>query len=225
MARQKGIFDDRTSQIEQLICGVKGDLQMLDQKMAAFQRKVHGSGTNQTYQVHARNVATALTTRLAEVTKDFQEALEWRTAALEQQVKRRDIYSAWPQGGSANLLARLPASASGADSVEGGGGGRGGGGMAMQQVYQSSRADAVQHVQETIGELATMFAKMAGLVAAQDEVVASLWDDASSTLANVEAGNEQIARHFKSMSSNRGLILKVLLILVFFVVFFVVFLA
>jgi len=219
MARQKGIFNDRASDISQLTCSVKEDIQMLDQKIDALERKVNGNGRNVNAQAHTKNMVTTLKTRLGEVTKDFKDALEARTVALEQQEKRR---SKWAPGGGmgANPFDRKPQG--NPDDLEGGGGG---GGMAMQQQYQSSRAEAVQNVQKTIGELATMFQKMAVLVTAQEEMVQRIDEDVDTTLHNVEAGQEHLLKYFKYISSNRALILKVFLILIFFVVFFVVFLA
>lgn len=219
MARQKGIFNDKSNEISQLTCSVKEDIQTLDQKIDALEAKVNGKGPNKNYQAHTKNLVTTLKTRLGEVTKDFREALECRTTALEQQDKRRQMYSSGA-GAGANPFDRKPRGQG--DDLEGGGSG---GGMAMQQVYQSSRAEAVQNVQRTIGELAQMFQKMAVLVTAQEEMVQRIDEDVDHTLQNVEAGQEHLLKYFKYISSNRALILKVFAILIFFVVFFVVFLA
>jgi len=219
MAKQKGIFNDKSNDISQLTCSVKDDLQMLDQKIDALERRVNGHGKNKNYQAHTKNSVTTLKTRLGEVANEFREALESRTSALEQQDKRRQMYASGA-GAGADHLRRRPRSSG--DDLEGGGGG---GGVAMQQVYQSSRAEAVQHVQSTIGELATMFQKMAVLVSAQEEGIQRIEEDVDGTLQNVQAGQEHLLKYFKHMSSNRALIIKVLLILIFFVVFFVVFLA
>merc|ERR1740129_1266255 len=93
MARQKGIFNDKSSEISQLTCTVKDDIQMLDQKIDALERRVNSQGKNKNYQAHTKNLVTTLKTRLGEVTKEFRDALECRTTALEQQDKRRQMYS------------------------------------------------------------------------------------------------------------------------------------
>merc|ERR1719188_1442015 len=98
-------------------------------------------------------------------------------------------------------------------------------GQAMQTSYHASRAEAVQNVQKTIGELAQMFQKMAVLVTAQEEMIQRIDSDVDNTLSNVDAAQENLLKYFKYISSNRALIIKVFLILIFFVIFFVVFLA
>merc|ERR1711957_478977 len=112
---------------------------MLDQKIDALESKVNGNGRNVNAQANVKNMITTLKTRLGEVTKDFKEALEARTTSLESQDKRRQMYSSGA-GAGANPFAQKPKG--NADDLEGGGSG---GGQAMQQVYQSSRAEAVQN--------------------------------------------------------------------------------
>lgn len=223
MARQKGIFDDKTFEIQNLTCSVKEGIQMLDQKIGALEKKVNGTGPNRNYQAHTKNLVTTLKTRLGEVTKDFRDALEDRTKALEQQDKRRQIYTPGAGAGKSLFPSRQRAHPSGnADDLEGFGGVQG---MAFQTQFHSSRAESVQNVQKTIGELAQMFKKMAGLVAAQGEMIQRIDEQTDDTRHNVEAGQEHLLKYFKYISSNRTLIMKVLAILIFFVIFFVVFLA
>jgi len=224
MARKKGIFEDKTSEIQELTFGVKQDIQGLNQKIEALERKVKGTGPNRNYQAHSSNMVETLKTRLMEVTKDFKDALEDRTRAMEQQDKRRNIYGAG-QGAAANPFAQRgrPAPSGNAEDLEGGGGG--GGAQAQAMSYQTSRVDAVQSVQRTIGELAQMFQKMAVMVTAQEEMIQRIDHDVDDTLSNVNSAQDDLLKYFHHISSNRGLIIKVFLILIFFVVFFVVFLA
>jgi len=223
MARQRGIFQDKTSEIEDLTHSVKENLQMLTQKIEALEAKAKGAGSNRNQQAHSKNLVDTLKTRLLEVTKDFKDALEDRTTALEHQSKRRELYSA-NQGSAANPFAQRqrPNPSGNPEDLEGGGAMQG---MAVQQAYQSSRAEAVQNVQRTIGELATMFQKMAVLVTAQEEMIQRIDDDVDQANLNLQHGQEHLLKYFQYISSNRGLIIKVFLILIFFVIFFVVFLA
>ncbi|CAL1134903.1 unnamed protein product [Cladocopium goreaui] len=91
--------------------------------------------------------------------------------------------------------------------------------------YHSSRAEAVQSVQKTIGELAQMFQKMAVMVTAQEEMIQRIDHDLDDTLDNATKAQDNLLQYFHYISSNRALIIKVFLILIFFVIFFVVFLA
>jgi len=220
LARSKGIFNDKTSDINQLTFSVKQDITRLNQKIEALTEKAKGSGPNKAYQAHSSNMVDALKTRLLEVTKDFKDALEDRTKALEQQDNRRKMYSAG--GGAANNPFQ-PRALGNPEDLEGGGGG--GRGQAMSMQYATSRVEAVQSVQKTIGELAQMFQKMAVMVTAQEEMIQRIDHDIDDTLSNVNEGQDHLLKYFHHISSNRMLIIKVFLILVFFVIFFVVFLA
>mmetsp|Transcript_36543 Transcript_36543/g.113674 ORF Transcript_36543/g.113674 Transcript_36543/m.113674 type:complete len:287 (-) Transcript_36543:88-948(-) len=220
MARKKGIFEDKTSEIQELTYGVKQDIQMLNQKIEALERRAKGTGPNRNHQAHSSNMVETLKTRLLEVTKDFKDALEDRTKALEQQDKRRNLYCAG-QGAATNPFAQKsrPAPQGNPDDLEGGSGAQA---MALQTSYHSTRAEAVQSVQRTIGELAQMFQKMAIMVTAQEEMIQRIDHDVDDTLSNMNQAQDHLLKYFHHISSNRGLIIKVFLILIFFVAFFVV---
>lgn len=222
MARKKGIFEDKTQEIQELTFGVKQDIQMLNEKIEALERKAKGSGPNRNHQAASSNMVETLKTRLLGVTKDFKDALEDRTKTLEQQGKRRNLYSAG-QGASNLTQGNRPVPLGNPDDPEGGFGGASG--MNLQTSYVTSRVEAVQSVQRTIGELAQMFQKMAVMVTAQEEMIQRIDHDVDDTLSNVNSAQDDLLKYFHHISSNRGLILKVFLILIFFVVFFVVFLA
>lgn len=219
MAKAKGIFNDRTHEIQELTYTIKTDIEQLNQKIEVLERQAKGHGNNRSYTAHSNNMVDTLKTRLLEVTKEFKDALELRTKALESQDSRRQMYS-FSSGNSANPFAQQKPTGNAAD-LEGGPAS----GMAQAQCYHNSRADAVQSVQKTIGELSQMFLKMASLVTAQEEMIQRIDHDVDETLTNVEQGQDHLLKYFQHMSSNRFLIMKVFAILMFFVVFFVVFLA
>jgi len=224
MSKQKGIFNDKTNQIQVLTHTVKQQIQVLNQKIEALESKSKSSGKNKSYQAHASTLVETLKTRLLQVTKEFKDALEDRTKALEQQDIRRQMYSSGA-GAAANPFAGRgkPTPSGNAEDLEGGGGGARA--MSMQQGYHSSRAEAVQSVQKTIGELAQMFQKMAVMVTAQEEMIQRIDHDLDDTLDNATKAQDNLLQYFHYISSNRALIIKVFLILIFFVIFFVIFLA
>lgn len=224
MAKKKSIFNDQTSEIQELTVGVKDSIQVLNQKIEALEGKAKGTGANRNQQAHSKNLMDTLKTRLLEVTKDFKDALEDRTRTLEQQEKRRNMYSAAGSGANPFAQRQRPTPSGNVEDLEGGGGAQAQG-MALQTGYYSSRAEAVQNVQRTIGELAQMFSKMAVLVTAQEEMIQRIDDDVDQANLNLQQGQEHLLKFYQYVSSNRSLIIKVFLILIFFVIFFVVFLA
>lgn len=222
-AKQKGIFKDQTSDIQELTNAVKGEIQVLNQKIEALERKVAGYGQNGNQRVHTKNIVDTLKTRLLETTKEFKDALEDRTKALQHQQQRQQLYGSGGSGG-ANPFAGRQKPCGNADDPEGGGV-PGAQVLGMQSTYHQSRAQAVENIQKTIGELAQMFQKMAVLVTAQEEMIGRIDSDLDNTVENIDGGQKHLLKYFQHMSSNRSLILKVFLILISFVIFFVVFLA
>lgn len=223
MARAKGIFNDRTNEIQELTYSIKQDMERLGQKVEVLEKKAKGAGPNRSYQAHSMNMVETLKARLVEVGKEFKDVLEVRTKALEQQDDRRKMYS-FTGSQASNPFGQKPRPMGNADDLEGGSSG-GGGGQAMSLVYHNSRAEAMQSVQRTLGDLATMFQKLAVMVTSQEEMLQRVDKDVDDTLSNVEQGQEHLLRYFQHISSNRWLIIKVFMILITFVVFFVVFIA
>jgi syntaxin 5 len=221
MAKAKGIFNDRTSEIQELTFSVKQDIQKLGNKIEALEMKVKGTGPNRASQAHSSNMVDTLKTRLLGVTKDFKDALEARTQAMEHQESRRKLYTTG-QGPASNPLPMAHRPTGNAEDLEGGGIGNA---QSSTLAYTNSRAEAVQSVQKTITELAQMFQKMAVMVSAQEEMIQRIDHDIDDTLGNTEKAQDNLLKYLHHISSNRMLIIKVFLILIFFVVFFVVFLA
>lgn len=221
-AKQKGIFKDQTPEINELTTVVTGEIQVLSQKIESLERKVAGVGQNGHHKVHTKTLVQTLATRLSDVRKEFQDALEDRMKAIDHQHKRQQLYGSGA-GSGVNPFASKQRPCADANDPEGGGGG--GQTMSMATSYHHSRAQAVEHVQKTIGELAQIFQKMAVMVHSQEEMIQRIDQDLDATALNVDEGQQHLLKYFQYMSSNRGLILKVFLILIFFVIFFVIFLA
>merc|ERR1719395_52289 len=93
MAKAKGLFNDKTAEIQELTFNIKQDIEQLNQKIEVLERQAKGHGTNRSYTAHSNNMVDTLKTRLLEVTKEFKDALELRTKALESQDSRRQMYS------------------------------------------------------------------------------------------------------------------------------------
>jgi|Transcript_83410 syntaxin 5 len=218
MAKKKGIFQDQTHDIQVLTFSVKEDIQNLSSKIEALE-KHKSTGPNRVYQTHSSNMIDTLKTRILEVTKDFKDALEDRTKTMASQDARKKMYNPSSRADSNPFAKAARPSAANLDDAEGGGA------QAMTQMYTNSRAEAVVSVQKTIGELATMFQKMAVMVTAQEEMIQRIDHDIDETGNNMDNAQESLLKYFHHISSNRSLIIKVFLILIFFVIFFVVFIA
>jgi syntaxin 5 len=91
--------------------------------------------------------------------------------------------------------------------------------------YLQSRANAMQDIESTIVELGGIFQQLATMVKEQEEVVQRIDSNIEDAEMNVEAAHTELLKYFRSVASNRWLMIKVFALLIFFFVIFVVFLA
>jgi len=83
----------------------------------------------------------------------------------------------------------------------------------------AARLEQARGAERTLANLGTMFGKMADLVVAQGETIEKVEDDVEAAHVDVYAGHEEIQKLYGITKGNRGLILKVFSILIFFIIF------
>eukprot|EP00922_Rhytidocystis_sp_ex-Travisia-forbesii_P010489 GHVS01015367.1.p1 GENE.GHVS01015367.1~~GHVS01015367.1.p1 ORF type:complete len:294 (+),score=61.69 GHVS01015367.1:351-1232(+) len=222
LVKQRGLFNDRSAQIEHLSHDVKTYITDMNGKLEMLERKTGGSGGSRQTAAHYNNIADTLKNRLLQTTAQFKQLLQQRTESMRNQESRRNMYSssstAYRRGGAHPSFM----------SEQGGGEMERGGGeeqaMVQRVQYSQERAEGMENVQRMIGELGQIFQKVASMVTQQEELVQRIDEDVDTSLHNVNQGQTELLNYFHRISSNRSLILKVFAILVAFVIFFVVFL-
>ncbi len=151
--------------------------------------------------------------RLSEVVKGLQEVSELRVRILQEQESRRNRFSLAPSISSqiASTGGYAPVNLDDPES---------GGIVAEQAVaqYHSSRLTSVQGIQRTIAELGQIFTRMASTLQHQEEMVARIDGHIDEADMHIKEGTNQLMIYYKSMSSNRKLILKIFLILILFAI-------
>jgi syntaxin 5 len=248
LARRRSLFDDPSAEIGRLTSLVKTDIQSLNgalEELAGLRATMRGGGMlssgsaaaqrggGEQAEAHAGTVVDALKGRLMDTTKEFQGVLEVRSGNMKAQSQRRQEFSSI-QGGAAGGLTRRggagPAAAAAAAST--------GSGevrldmpesrmqsqdqMVLQQDdYYSTRADAVETIESTIVELGSIFNQLATMVSEQGELVQRIDEDVTAADRNVNAAQDQLLRYMESVSSNRGLMLKIFGMLILFIITFV----
>eukprot|EP01113_Clastostelium_recurvatum_P021692 TRINITY_DN2573_c0_g1_i1.p1 TRINITY_DN2573_c0_g1~~TRINITY_DN2573_c0_g1_i1.p1 ORF type:complete len:333 (-),score=68.19 TRINITY_DN2573_c0_g1_i1:19-1017(-) len=95
--------------------------------------------------------------------------------------------------------------------------------MVQKNDYVSSRVNAVESIEKTIGELQGIFSQLANLVVEQGEMIERIDSNVDMSLQHVEGGHRALWTHLESVMSNRSLIIKLFLVLIVFIVLFVVF--
>ena len=86
-----------------------------------------------------------------------------------------------------------------------------------------SRLDAVQSIEETMVELNGIMQEISVMVSTQGEDLVRIDHNIMETQKHVEKAQKELLTFLEGISSNRGLILKMLLILVVFVAIFFIF--
>lgn len=216
--KQRGLFNDKTAQIQQLSNDVKEHITEMNSKLELVEMKATRFGTQHTA-THYQNTAETLRNKLLQATSQFKQVLQARTENMKTQNDRRNLYSSSATNRfDSSSLSFANSSASSFD-VE-----RGEQSLFQRVHYSQERAEGVENVQRMIGELGQIFQKVASMVAQHDEFVQRIDEDIDSSLHNVAEGQNELLNYFHRISSNRSLILKVFAVLLAFVIFFVLFL-
>jgi len=248
LARRKTLFDDRPREIQELTFIIKEDMNALNrqigqlQQIAKAQRSAGLQGRHQ--QSHTSSVVFTLQTKLASMTNNFKEVLEVRTENLKEGKSRQDMFAAqgavvnssMPQSAvsgfhSGSVLAMAEDDAQRSNEVA-----ISMGAMPGDQTqsllqadatdrYLASRADTMQNIEGTIVELGGIFQQLAHMLKEQEEMMVRIDGNVEETAINTELAHEQILKYFRSVTSNRWLMVKVFGVLIFFFILFVVFMA
>ena len=94
----------------------------------------------------------------------------------------------------------------------------------VTQQYYKTREKAVGEVESTIGELGQLFKRLATMIQEQQELVERIDDDIESARGNADAAHSLLMKTYESVSSNKGLYMKIMAIVGLFGVFFTLFL-
>ncbi|XP_014221115.1 syntaxin-5 [Trichogramma pretiosum] len=244
LAKKKSIFDDRQMEIEELTTIIKTDLSSLNQQIAKLQdfnrkqRENFESAKGHHIASHSSSVVVVLQSKLANMSNNFKNLLEIRSEKMREEQSRREQFShghistmmppsavAGQQGSL--LLQEQDSGASVSIDLE-----PAMGQLSLQRAvyddtdsYIQARAETMQNIESTIVELGGIFQQLAHMIKEQEEMVERIDSNVEVTELNVAAGHTEILKYFRSVSRNRGLMIKIFAFLIFFLVFFVVFLA
>jgi hypothetical protein len=129
-------------------------------------------------------------------------------------------------GGSSNYY--NSGTTGGSSTAGGGGGGTGGGGYHMMEQTQlertrnDSRLQNAEKVEAAIAQMGRLFSQMASLVLEQSETLARIEDDVEIGLTDTQEAHKSMERFYEITKGNRGMIIKIFALLVFFILVFLV---
>ena len=89
----------------------------------------------------------------------------------------------------------------------------------ITQRQTQNRLQEAQQAERTLAELGTMFTKMTSLISQQGEVLEKVEDDVEAGLQEIIGGENEIQNLYAIRKGNRGLIIKLFSLLIFFIIF------
>jgi len=90
----------------------------------------------------------------------------------------------------------------------------------MPRATQRDRMRTAERVEASIAQMGELFGQMANLVMAQGETISRIEDDVEAGLIDVEAGHSEMNKFLEITKGNRGIILKIFALLIFFIILF-----
>lgn len=242
MARQRSPFDGGSNDISGASYVIKTNLQRLNQDLDTLDTYVANqrSRSKSAHQSqHSSAILTNLRTQLADTTKNFSTALTTRTKNIQQQSTRRKVFES-----NATTEKRRPKRDLHAFENLMGGSPRSSSHNASQQPlfeeqqqqqqqhhieikedYHESRLEAVDDIQSMLGELGTMYSRLAGFVESQGEDINRIDSNVSGALVSLTAAEKELDTALARQRSSQWLVVKVFGVLLTFAMFFVMFVA
>ncbi|CAM9495892.1 syntaxin-5-like [Lampetra fluviatilis] len=231
LTKNMSLQDEKSGEIGELTYIIKQDINSLNKQIAQLQAFVRSRGAQngRHAQSHASTVVVALQSRLAGMSNEFKSVLEVRTESLRQMQRRKEQFSQSSSMG----VPFTPVTGHGLAAMQDDGslGGQVSIDMdtqrspqaqllAKQESYIQERTDAMSAIQSTIVELGSIFQQLAHMVTEQEETIQRIDSSIEDTQLNVEGAHTEILKYFRSVSSNRWLMIKLfaILILIFIIV-------
>lgn len=220
---RRNIFDDQSAELTRLTHVVKTTLQKLHQdleelealKSAAVQSQrrapVHDTFRNvsqRSAEKHSETVVQSLKSKLAKTGQEFRIALQNQSQSMKTNSSRRQHFSSSDQPQSFESVLNQETE------------------QYQQQVtvgnvqYNRQRMQEAMQIESAVAEVNALFNDFTRLVHEQDDVIVRIDANVDDSLRNVNAGNNELLRYLAHLSSNRGLILKILGFLFMFLLFF-----
>ncbi|CAD6186757.1 unnamed protein product [Caenorhabditis auriculariae] len=244
LAKKRSLFDEK-SEIEHLSAVVKEDITGLNKQIAALQefsrRRAAGNAVKTQGTGHSQLVVVGLQSKLASVSKDFQNVIEVSTENMKIEKSRREKFSK-----STPMPMGLPSSSSGSnvrsrllqdDDQHGGGSvaldmGSLENYRAQQQMvfqdqsesYAQARSNTMETIEGSISELGQIFSQLASLVSEQGEMITRIDSNVEDTALNIDMAHSELVKYLHNISKNRWLMIQVFGVLMVFFVVFVLFL-
>jgi syntaxin 5 len=222
ITQQQSVFEEDSQEISALTTVVKTQLQRLHNDMDTLaglkehaMRSQRGSSffssnAQKEAERHTSAVVDTLKGRLANTGQQFKSVLQSRKDNLKDTALRRNQFTSDRSTTFESALFRDQQSHEQQQMLM----------NPSNTQYYRQRADAVREIEAAVNEVGELFHDFTRLVHEQDELVVRIDSNVDDALRDVNAGSNELMRYLASLSSNRGLILKVFGVLFVFLIFF-----
>ncbi|KAG6209107.1 hypothetical protein E4U50_003090 [Claviceps purpurea] len=232
LAKRRTLFDDRPVEINELTFVIKQDLSSLNQQigsLSSLTKQQHPKADQEGE--HNKNVVYLLQGKLTDVSVNFKDVLEERTKNIQASRSRTENFissvsqhagpsiqqSASPLYGTPNRASPAPA---GSDTLSLHP-------VSDQQMlkmeeaqttntYIEQRGEAIQAIEQTIGELGSIFGQLATMVSEQSEMIQRIDANTEDVADNVDGAQRELLKYWSRVSSNRWLVAKMFGVLMIF---------
>lgn len=219
LIQQQSVFDDNAPEIGSLTTIVKAKLSKLHDDLTLLgEMRVDatvGPSTSHSNR-HSEAVVSTLRSKLVNTSQSFKTVLQKRTQTIKETNARRNrVSSDKPQTFESALFRQHDDEQQGLLA-----------GDQTQQLatnnttHYRQRYDAVRQIESAVHEVSEMFQDFTRLVHEQDETIVRIDTEVEESLGYVNAGSSELMRYIASLSTNRGIVLKVFAVLFVFLLFF-----
>jgi len=233
-------------EVKELSNIIRLELKKLAERMEALKTLQQGrdpdyGSANKTTSDHRSGVVKQLNEQISDIGSKFTQALQASQSSMKAQRERREQLAATAASipsssmGPSQRAVHRPRSGLASPDVR-----QEGSHTAIEMPFQKmalidsqqgettslmERNSALQSIESTINEVASLYQQLAHLITQQGEDVQRIDMNIGDMQINVQRGHQQLIRYLRSVSSNRALMIKIFAIFICFVVMYMFFLA
>jgi len=223
LAKSQSPFGDPTEKIESLTVTIAQDISVIKIEIEQLESIVSRNGGSKQSSDHSVTVIHSLNNELLTTTKGLNDALHIRTQNLKALEERRrkiigERRTGPPPKNFKPYIDREVTDIPEDVAIE----------IPMLQTEDSlivQRADAVKNIEIHITEIQSIFKKLSSIVAIQHEQLERIGGNLEITSGHADSALAELLKYLKGMSSDRWLIIKAFLIVIFFIFIWFMFFA
>jgi len=213
LVEKNTLFDDPTQDIQDITTIIK---QEIDRQKRAIEllTKMKNANNNKQTQTHFDVVLYSLNARLADIAKQFKNALSKRSEKTKEQKKRLDVLTGSPADPALRQRKRLieadsPMLPGPSYQDQSGGVVIPMPGKIQENIFAHvNRSTAVEKIETILVDIQSIFVQFASVVSEQGEALDRIDAQVYASSENISKSQSWLLKYQQKLTSNRGFILK-----------------